>query len=480
MIRKPGILLLAVAIAGRIEFAAGAALNSGAARPDAAQRGGTGRAHDADAQHRREGGAQLSRAAAGDSAFDRGLSDRHQRQQMPVLPCPRAHRRVAGADGLASPTSWTATASSSPRCRRAASSAPRATCRRRGKPPVANDFVESTPCSAARPRRAAMSAADPAAPRLMRRGVSAFAVELWDVLRRPSSVFGLGVLVLAGFVAGIIFWGGFNTALEITNTEKFCTGCHEMRDNVFAGAEVHHPFHQPLGRARDLPGLPRAAQLDRQDRAQDAGLQGSLGPSVRHHQHPRKIPRPPARAGDARMGAAQGERLARMPQLPQRRVDGHHQAEPRAAAAHQRFLFTGEKERRHCPSALKAGFASRPVSWPRKLGDVPGPYSQQPLAWFSFRNYGFSDGADLFVFISGYTSVFVFTEECPSAASFSEQRGSSGAFGKSMLPTFYCSCSTWPPSISCHTGSALPISSINLMSVLCLQLRSKRSRKGYC
>ena len=61
----------------------------------------------------------------------------------------------------------------------------------------------------------------------------AFAVELWDVLRRPSSVFGLGVLVFAGFVAGVVFWGAFNTALELTNTEKFCTSCHEMRDNVF-------------------------------------------------------------------------------------------------------------------------------------------------------------------------------------------------------------------------------------------------------
>ena len=40
--------------------------------------------------------------------------------------------------------------------------------------------------------------------------------------------------MLAGFAAGVIFWGGFNTALELTNTEKFCTGCHEMRDNVFA------------------------------------------------------------------------------------------------------------------------------------------------------------------------------------------------------------------------------------------------------
>jgi len=31
---------------------------------------------------------------------------------------------------------------------------------------------------------------------------------------------------------GVVFWGVFNTALEVTNTEKFCTGCHEMRDNV--------------------------------------------------------------------------------------------------------------------------------------------------------------------------------------------------------------------------------------------------------
>jgi cytochrome c-type protein NapC len=39
--------------------------------------------------------------------------------------------------------------------------------------------------------------------------------------------------VLAGFVAGIIFWGAFNTALELTNTEVCCTSCREMRTNVF-------------------------------------------------------------------------------------------------------------------------------------------------------------------------------------------------------------------------------------------------------
>ncbi|RLA04882.1 MAG: Denitrification system component NirT [Gammaproteobacteria bacterium] len=33
--------------------------------------------------------------------------------------------------------------------------------------------------------------------------------------------------------AGIIFWGGFNTAMEYTNTLEFCISCHEMRDTVY-------------------------------------------------------------------------------------------------------------------------------------------------------------------------------------------------------------------------------------------------------
>ena len=34
-------------------------------------------------------------------------------------------------------------------------------------------------------------------------------------------------------ILGIILWGGFNTALELTNTEQFCISCHEMEDNVY-------------------------------------------------------------------------------------------------------------------------------------------------------------------------------------------------------------------------------------------------------
>jgi cytochrome c-type protein NapC len=43
---------------------------------------------------------------------------------------------------------------------------------------------------------------------------------------------GLGLVALV-FVAGILFWGAFNTAMEWTNREAFCISCHEMKDNVY-------------------------------------------------------------------------------------------------------------------------------------------------------------------------------------------------------------------------------------------------------
>lgn len=55
----------------------------------------------------------------------------------------------------------------------------------------------------------------------------------WDLLRKPSVHFSLGFLTLGGFIAGIIFWGGFNTAMEATNTEQFCVSCHEMKANPY-------------------------------------------------------------------------------------------------------------------------------------------------------------------------------------------------------------------------------------------------------
>ena len=59
-------------------------------------------------------------------------------------------------------------------------------------------------------------------------------VRLWNWFWKPSARWSLGVIVIVGFVGGILFWGAFNWTIELTNTETFCISCHEMRDTVFA------------------------------------------------------------------------------------------------------------------------------------------------------------------------------------------------------------------------------------------------------
>ena len=56
---------------------------------------------------------------------------------------------------------------------------------------------------------------------------------LWATLRKPSAKYSLLGLLAVGFVVGILFWGGFNTGMEATNTLEFCISCHEMRDTVY-------------------------------------------------------------------------------------------------------------------------------------------------------------------------------------------------------------------------------------------------------
>ncbi len=56
---------------------------------------------------------------------------------------------------------------------------------------------------------------------------------LWAILKRPSTKYSLLTLLVVGFASGIMFWGGFNTVVEATNTLEFCIGCHEMENNVY-------------------------------------------------------------------------------------------------------------------------------------------------------------------------------------------------------------------------------------------------------
>jgi cytochrome c-type protein NapC len=71
--------------------------------------------------------------------------------------------------------------------------------------------------------------------------MKAFLLRYWRILRRPPVHLSLGFVILVSFFAGVIFWGGFNTTLEATNTETFCIGCHEMRQNVYA--ELQNTIH---------------------------------------------------------------------------------------------------------------------------------------------------------------------------------------------------------------------------------------------
>ncbi len=60
----------------------------------------------------------------------------------------------------------------------------------------------------------------------------------WEFLTRKCQTcsrirLGLGVAVMALLLAGLLMAAGA-AGLAWTNTEKFCIGCHEMRENVYA------------------------------------------------------------------------------------------------------------------------------------------------------------------------------------------------------------------------------------------------------
>ena len=64
---------------------------------------------------------------------------------------------------------------------------------------------------------------------------------IWGVIAQPSKSFALGTLIVAGVILGVLFWGGFNWAMELSNTESFCISCHEMRANPYA--EMQNTIH---------------------------------------------------------------------------------------------------------------------------------------------------------------------------------------------------------------------------------------------
>ena len=182
----------------------------------------------------------------------------------------------------------------------------------------------------------------------------------WTVLWRPSRYFSLGFLTIVGFMAGVVFWGGFNTAMEMTNTETFCIGCHEMRDNVYKELQRTIHFNNRSG-VRAICSdchVPHewTAKIARKMQASKE-LWGKIFGTIDTRG---EIPRHAPRAGAARMEADEGQRLARMPQLPRVRRHGLHPPEParRASALHAILL---DRRARPASTATRASRTSCPT-----------------------------------------------------------------------------------------------------------------------
>lgn len=172
---------------------------------------------------------------------------------------------------------------------------------------------------------------------------SALTKRIWSILRSPSAYFSFGFLTIGGFIAGIIFWGGFNTAMEATNTEAFCTSCHEMGNNVYPELQTTIHFTNRSG-VRAICSdchVPHewTAKISRKMQASKE-VWGKVFGTINTRE----------KFESKRLELAQHEwaRLKANNSLECRNchtmqaMDITRQS-PRAAQAHQRFLFTKEK-----------------------------------------------------------------------------------------------------------------------------------------
>ena len=197
----------------------------------------------------------------------------------------------------------------------------------------------------------------------------------WAIMRRPSAHYSLGFLTVGGFIMGIMFWGGFNTALEATNTEEFCVSCHEMNDNVFAELKetMHYTNHSGVRASCPDCHVPHnwTSKIARKMAASKevyGKIFGTINTPEKFEAH--------------RLTMAQHE-WARMEANDSLECRNCHAAEsmditlqsPRAAEAHETFLFSGEKT---CISCHK-GIAHR---LPKETAEAPNAQDQKQIALF--------------------------------------------------------------------------------------------------
>lgn len=173
--------------------------------------------------------------------------------------------------------------------------------------------------------------------------MKAFLKRLWATVSRPAVHYSLGFLTIGGFIMGILFWGAFNTAMELTNTETFCTGCHEMQDNVFAELKttIHYSNRSGVRATCSDCHVPHK-WTDKIARKMQASKEvwGKIFGTISTRE----------KFLEKRLELAQHE-WARFKANNSLECRNCHSAEsmditrqsPRASEAHERFLFSGEK-----------------------------------------------------------------------------------------------------------------------------------------
>ncbi|MGQ9371107.1 NapC/NirT family cytochrome c [Azospirillum sp. ST 5-10] len=170
-----------------------------------------------------------------------------------------------------------------------------------------------------------------------------FPRRFWHTISRPARHLSLGFLTLGGFLAGVMFWGGFNTALEATNTEAFCVSCHEMRDNVFEELKTTIHFTNRSGVRATCPDCHVPHQwTDKIARKMQASKEvwGHLFGTIDSRDEFLAMRRELAEHEWARLKA--NDSLECRNCHSDESMDITRQS-PRAAQVHQRYLFTGER-----------------------------------------------------------------------------------------------------------------------------------------
>ncbi|RBP14126.1 trimethylamine-N-oxide reductase cytochrome c-type subunit TorC [Roseiarcus fermentans] len=70
---------------------------------------------------------------------------------------------------------------------------------------------------------------------------------MWNPLAWRKTTWTLVGVGALGAIAGVVAWGGFNTAMEATNSIAFCVSCHEMRDTVYKEYQTSIHYKNPAG-----------------------------------------------------------------------------------------------------------------------------------------------------------------------------------------------------------------------------------------